>query len=252
MTAALLSLGMQTACGFSGSIPFLATATPPPSATATDTATTTVTATSTPTPTMTLTATPTITWTPTITDTPTITLTPTYAFPEATAKMQAHCRYGPGTAYLHAGDLYPGDKMVVHNRNYDGSWLWVLPEKQAWHCWVSSSVVDVVGNVSILTVYFHPLPHSTLYGPPKNVRAERKGGKVTVTWDEVWMTEDDNRGYLIEATLCQNGYQYDTAVHTDTTSYTFTDETNCKSKSHGKLYTVEKHGYTDPVKIPWP
>jgi len=36
------------------------------------------------------------------------------------------------------------------------------------------------------------------------------------------------------------------------TTYTFTDEAGCAEASSGLLYTVEKHGYTDPVPIPWP
>ena len=45
-------------------------------------------------------------------------------------------------------------------------------------------------------------------------------------------------------------------VHTHTmvinTSATITDEPGCSGPSEGKLYTVEKHGYTEPVDIPWP
>jgi hypothetical protein len=38
----------------------------------------------------------------------------------------------------------------------------------------------------------------------------------------------------------------------DGTSYTFDDEDDCSNDSNGRLYAVEKHGYTDPVTIPWP
>jgi hypothetical protein len=62
----------------------------------------------------------------------------------------------------------------------------------------------------------------------------------------------DFRGYLIEATLCQDGALYETAVYTETTNFTFTDYTNCSGASGGKLYGGEKHGYTQPVTIPWP
>ena len=34
--------------------------------------------------------------------------------------------------------------------------------------------------------------------------------------------------------------------------FTFNDLTSCAGTSSGKLYVVEKHGYTDPVAIPWP
>jgi hypothetical protein len=120
------------------------------------------------------------------------------------------------------------------------------------HCWVSATVVEVTGDISTLDVVRSKLPHSTLYDPPENVRADRDGDRVIVTWDPVWMTEDDYRGYLIEATICQDGGLVSVAVHTDETSYEFTDERSCSGESGGKLYTVEKHGYTDPVVIPWP
>jgi hypothetical protein len=96
------------------------------------------------------------------------------------------------------------------------------------------------------------LPHATLYNPPDNVQANRESDQVIVSWDAVWMTEDDYRGYLIEANICQNGQLIWVAVSIDGTSYEFTDETSCTGESGGKLYTVEKHGYTDPVDIPWP
>jgi hypothetical protein len=87
---------------------------------------------------------------------------------------------------------------------------------------------------------------------PKNVQAVRNGNKVTVTWDPIKVKEEDARGYLLEVTLCANGNLYDDAVHTDGTQYTFIDDTNCSGTSKGKLYGAEKHGYTDPVTIPWP
>ncbi len=166
--------------------------------------------------------------------------------------MQAHCRYGPAVAYLHAGDLYPDDHGLVWNRNHNGSWLWVKWDKQSWPCWVSSYVVEVEGDVFTVVEYYHPLPKSTLYGPPKKVWADRNGNKVNVSWQSVWMTEDDFRGYMIEARVCQNDFLIDIVVRTDTTSYTFQDEQSCSGNSKGKLYSVEKHGYSDPVAIPWP
>jgi hypothetical protein len=66
------------------------------------------------------------------------------------------------------------------------------------------------------------------------------------------MTDDDNRGYLIEANICQNGVLIFVAVQTYDNYYEFVDEAGCGGLSSGKLYTVEKHGYTDPEDIPWP
>ncbi len=198
------------------------------------------------------TATPTVTETPTVSATPTISLTPTPDYPEVKVLMQAFCRYGPGKAYLYSHGLYEGDQAEVHGRNYSGNWLWIQPENLDRHCWMAASVAEVSGDVSSAPVVTSRLPHSTLYRPPQDIETARKGDQVIVAWETVWMTEDDYRGYLIEATICQNGALISVAVHTDQTQYEFTDEKNCSGVSGGKLYTVEKHGYTDPVTIPWP
>jgi hypothetical protein len=195
---------------------------------------------------------PTETPIPSDTATPTITLTPTFDFPDVTVLMQANCRYGPGQAYLYSHGFYTGDHAEVHGRNYSGSWLWVKPENLDRHCWVSASVVEIQGDVFSVAVFQSKLPQSTLYGPPEDVQAVRDGDLVTITWDTVWMTEDDDRGYLIEATVCQDGSLIPIAVHTDDPGYELVDETRCSGPSSGLLYTVEKHGYTIPVQIPWP
>lgn len=254
----LLLLAMCTAllATCSGPLALFATPTPTPTNTPTDTPTSTSTFTptntSTPTNTATFTQTPTITPTPTITDTPTITPTPTFDFPDVTVLMNAHCRFGPAKAYLHAIDLLEGDRGLVWNRNYNGSWLWVKWDEEPWPCWVSASVVEVVGDIFSVVEYYPRLPQSTLYGPVRKVWAERHGDQVTVSWEGIWMTEDDFRGYLIKATLCQNGFLFDVAAHTNGTTYTLKDEQSCSKTSKARLYAVEKHGYTDPVAIPWP
>jgi hypothetical protein len=243
-----------------------ATMTPSPTSTNPSTATLTATvfSTETPSPTSTLTPTqapsptvtftPTVTLTPTITFTPTITLTPTPDYPDVTVKMQANCRYGPGTAYLYRWGLYPGDKADVRGRNWDGGWLWIHPfnlgEKQ--NCWASKIVFnETIDNAGVHVVHV-ALPHTTFAGPPGNVQAIRQGNQVTVSWEGVPLSEDKRRGYLIEAQTCQNGLLLPIIIQTDNTSYTFNDEQHCKEKSSGLLYTAEKHGYSDPVKIPWP
>jgi hypothetical protein len=166
--------------------------------------------------------------------------------------MQAFCNYGPGRAYLYAHGLYPGNKAVVEGRNYSGTWLWIKPENLSWNCWAAASVMEVTGDVMKLHVVTTWLPHSTLYGPPGDVQAVRQGDQVIITWDRVWMTKDDNRGYLVEAKVCQGGALIPIAVHTDDITVTIQDGPGCSERSSGKLFTVEKHGYTDPVDIPWP
>jgi hypothetical protein len=240
-------------------VPLLATPTPTPSSTPIPTATSspspTPTATLTPTPTFTptLTFTPSITPSPTITLTPSITPTPTFDFPDAEVNVPAaHCRYGPNASYLHAGDLYQGDHGLVWNRNFNASWLWVRFDKLHYACWVSASVLDLQGDPFTVVVYHSPLPKSVLYGPPEWVEAEREGDEVVVTWEDVWMTTDDDRGYMIEARVCLEAGLVDLVVATDRTKHTFTDLESCEGESFGRLYAVEKHGYTDPIEIDWP
>ena len=77
------------------------------------------------TPTATQTLTPTVTLTPSITPSPTISPTPTFSFPTVRVNKQAHCRYGPSVAYLHAADLYAGDTGTVRGRYIYSGWLYV-------------------------------------------------------------------------------------------------------------------------------
>ncbi len=223
-----------------------------PTHTPTETSTPTVTQTLTPTPN------PTSTFTPTITSTSTITPTPTFEYPSVEVNVQAaHCRYGPAKAYLHAADLYEGDRGLVQGRFQYSDWLYIKWEKLDYRCWVSPYVVDITGDVS--TINYHRIGleriPSTLYAPPSNVQATRDGDVVTITWNRVNMTEDDDRGYFIEAFVCQDGFYLWWPVSFEdqyTTSHSIKDESGCAFESKGKIFTVEKHGYTDPVSIPWP
>lgn len=205
------------------------------------------------------TLTPSITPTPAPTNTPAPTTTPTpeFTFPAVTVNKQAHCRYGPSSAFLHAADLYAGDVGTVRNRAMYSQWLYIKFDKLNYFCWVSPSVVDVVGDISTLERYEPNLQSigSNQYGPPQNVQASRSGDEVTITWNQMEMTSDKDRGYLIEAFVCQGGaYIWWTFSYPDqfTTEYTVKDEDGCASPSWGRIYTVEKHGFSNPAEIPWP
>jgi hypothetical protein len=225
-------------------------ATNPPTPTGTPTSTST----STPTASITFTATSTSTQTltPTEVSTATQTDTPAPSVPIAHILMQANCRYGPGTAYLYSHGLYAGDRAPVDGKNPSGTWLWIKPENLERHCWVSSSVLEIDGNISVVPQVQPRLPRTTFAGPPSNIQAVRNGDRVNVSWDPVLLSEDKRRGYLLEVTLCQNGTRLSFAVQTDNSSIEFQDEQTCSAASGGKLYTAEKHGYSDPVTIPWP
>jgi hypothetical protein len=239
------------------------TPTSPPTATPTETftqpPTATPTASDTPAPTATPTVTPTDTpfYTPTITPTPsrtpTITPTPTYDPPDAHVLEQANCRYGPGAAYLYKYGLYPDNRVEIYGRNDDGSWAYVRPWYYPDRCWVTVSVLDVFqGDILDAPVYYSKLPYSELYLPPEVVSATRQGDEVTISWSPVWMTEDDYRGYLIETWLCQDGELVFTPLRSDETTITVHDEPGCMEPSGGRVYTAEKHGYTQWRKVPWP
>jgi hypothetical protein len=259
----LLVFSLATlACSFTLSAPQQATATlaantPAPAvATQTAVASDTVTPAATPSETQPPSQTPTASQTPTLTATPGPSATATFNFPSVTVNMQAHCRYGPNVAYLHAADLYAGDVGTVRGRFRLSKWLFVKFDKLNYFCWVAPSVVDVVGDITTIkfTEVYLPGP-SVLYKAPHNVVAVRNGNKVTITWDMVPMTTDDDRGYFLDIFVCQGkGYLWYpvTLANRDVTSFTIKDEAGCPVPSGGKLYAVEKHGYTKPVEINWP
>jgi hypothetical protein len=174
-----------------------------------------------------------------------------------TVNKQAHCRYGPSVAFLHAADLYPGDTGLVNGRFEYSGWLYIKFDKLKYYCWVAPSVVDVVGDITTLH-YTEPDLQSvgySNYSPPGNIQAVRDGNQVTITWNQVEMTADHDRGYLIIAFVCQDGnYLWWTYSTSDqyTTNYTVRDEADCPMPSEGVLYTVEKHGFSKPAQIPWP
>jgi hypothetical protein len=166
----------------------------------------------------------------------------------------AYCRYGPGLAYLAAIPLYKDNHVLIQGRNFDNSWLWVLPDGFDRRCWTHRINLNITGD--IMTLYVAPvqLPWSTWVYPPTGVGAMRNGNQVTISWDSTdnYITLDHRRGFLLEVNLCQNGVYFWSAVTTMNTSITFTDDQNCAYPSGGLLYIAEKHGYSHPVTIPWP
>ena len=251
---ALLAALALSACGPTAPATPTATLTPPATFTATPSLTPTPSVTPTPSPT------PTETLTPSVTPTETATPTATFALPRVTVSMQAHCRYGPGRAFLHAADLYAGDQGAVWYRNPAGTWLKVRFDKLAYECWVATSVLEVQGDITNIFVEtledWKPSVISVLYASPAWASAVRNGDQVTVTWAMVDMTEDDDRGYMVWVYRCENGAFFPdlVALSSDTqTSVTFTDQPGCFGTSSGVVYAVEKHGYVLPPRnIAWP
>jgi hypothetical protein len=100
-----------------------------------------------------------------------------------------------------------------------------------------------------------PLPQSPYYRAPKGVSAIRQGDEVTVSWIGIQLRAGDETAeapYLIEAWLCQDGELIFTPVGVYSHAFTLVDEPGCEEPSYGRLFIVEKHGYTLPTDIPWP
>jgi hypothetical protein len=173
-------------------------------------------------------------------------------------KALAACLFGPSKAYLWARDLKQGDTGVVWGRApYGSNWLYVRMDRwPQYPCWVSPYVVDVVGDISKMRIETIRLPiTNALYAAPTNIVGRRDGDQVTISWDPVWMTQDDDNGYFLDVWVCQNGNYVWMPTKRDNqfmTTATFTDQPGCSTPSGGQIYTVEKHGYTSPAQIPWP
>ncbi len=209
--------------------------------------------------------TPTLTRTPTITRTPS--RTPTPEAPVVTILVHASCLYGPGSAYLWLYGLNATSWMEVigrtpFNPNTDPKDIWLLV--QAVHatapnpCWVKSELVrfndggDATTHPEIPIVTYTNLPWSKLYRQPQGVGAIREGIKVTIYWAAVWMTEDDYRGYLVEAWVCHNGQLEFTPLqwfpplkdNVGGMGIYVIDEPGCLEPSSARVAAAEKHGYT--------
>jgi hypothetical protein len=207
--------------------------------------------------------------TPAITITPSLTptITPTADPPVVTILAHVACNFGPGDAYLYDYGLLETSWMEVIGRNQDGTWLFV-EGVHGWNpCWVKTESVrfNDGGDVTNHDIrIFSPdaiLPFATnLYRPPTGVQAFRYGNEVKIFWNAVWMTEDDYRGYLIEAWLCQGGQQVFKPINkqpplnenVNTLVLSVIDEPGCLVPSSARIYTAEKHGYTGYIVIPWP
>jgi len=268
-TIALLSVGL-IALGFASGVFWQRNLAPTPAAAITSTPTRTLTpsatatASATPTPTAspstTRTPSPTATFTPaftpTQTETPTITLTPSKTpTPTSTPEVrgvvlqQSNCRYGPGSAYLYEWGLYPTNRVTVLGRNQEGTWVYVDPWTYTDKCWVKADLLEMTADVSTLPQIRTLLPYTQFYWPPPNVRSSRIGNEILVNWDMVPMSLDDNRGYLIEAWLCQDGQLRFIPTQYWNPPAILIDEPGCMEPSSARIYTAEKHGYTEWIAI---
>ena len=231
------------------------TPSPVPSSTTTAPPTHTFTPTNTQAPTETPTRTPTETPNPAPTDTPTLTPIPTYAILRVEVLERSNCRYGPGAPYLYKYGLVVGSNLEVIGRNDLGTWILVRAIGGNNPCWVKASLMEVKGDVMAVEPTYIPLPQSPYYGPPTGVSAVRNGDEVTVFWNGITLRAGDETAsapYLVEAWVCMDAQLVFTPLGAYEPAVKIIDEPGCSEPSHGRVYIVEKHGYTNWVKIPWP
>lgn len=203
--------------------------------------------------------TPAQTFTPGISSSPTGTSTatpiPTYVILHGEVLALSNCRYGPGAPYLYKYALIEGSNLEVIGRNDLGTWVLVRAIGGKNPCWVKASLMKIKGDVINVAPTYIPLPQSPYYGPVKGVSAVRKGDEVIISWNPVHLRAGDNSEqfpYLIEAWVCTQGRLVFTPVGSYSPTINIHDESGCSQPSHGRLFAVEKHGYTKWIEIPWP
>jgi hypothetical protein len=187
--------------------------------------------------------------------TPTFTPIPTYLILRAEVLVRANCRYGPGAPYLYKYGLVPGSNLEVIGRTDSGTWLLVQAIGGNNPCWVKATLMDVRGDVMQVAPTYIPLPQSPYYGPLTGVYAIRSGSAVTVFWNPVGLRAGDETAeapYLVEAWVCRAGELVFTPLGSYTPFLTIDDQPGCSLPSHGRVFLVEKHGYSRWVEIPWP
>ena len=216
-------------------------------------------------PTATETPLPTFTDTPLSTDTPTETctptITPTYAILRGKViPERANCRYGPGAAYLYKYGLVGGSNLEIIGRDQLGTWVLIQAIGGDNACWVKAELMEINDDV----ISLEPLdPHivqawSPYYAPLTNVSASRdetNPSKVTMFWSPLVLRAGDDAEqvpYVVEAWVCQDGEIVFTPIGAYQTVAEVIDEPGCEEPSHGRVLAAEKHGYTQPVEIPWP
>ncbi len=205
---------------------------------------------------------PTVTETaaPTPTETPAISPTPAILRGQINVEKAA-CRYGPGPDYLYLYGLRQGANQDIIGRTDTGTWLLTRSRGDNKACWVNAQLLTITGDVmSVEMVYpdkFKLLRSSQVYRFPYDVAAVRSGDTVNIEWksDERRPGDEESASsvlYMVETWVCKNGKLVFTPIGTYTPQASVTDEAGCAEPSHGRVYFVEKHGYTGPSEIPWP
>jgi hypothetical protein len=216
-------------------------------------------ATFTPEPTDTPTLTPTDTPTLTPTETPTFTPEPVYTILRGVVNQpHVNCYYGPSKAYLYKYGLLKGNRLDIIGYMADTGYIEVQAIGGDNPCWMNLDFMDVEGDITAVPPV-NPLairlPWSPYYKELEYAKAERAGDEVTVSWTPLILKAGDDseqESYLLETWICRDGRLVFNPVGAYGTSAKVVDEPGCPQPSSGRIYGVEKHGYTRYLMFDWP
>jgi hypothetical protein len=225
----------------------------------TATASATISPSLTPSPTLTPTQTYTQTSSPTASLTPTITIQPTYAVLRGIVNSElVMCFYGPSRAYLFKYALIGTSRLEIIGYLPDTGYIQVRAIGGTNPCWMNLEWMDVQGDINSVQP-IDPLeinlPWSPYYAGPTWVTATRSGNEVTITWSPLVLRAGDDPGqelYMAETWVCRAGKLTFVPIGAYQPMVTVLDEPGCSQTSFGRVYSVEKHGYTKYLPIPWP
>ena len=185
--------------------------------------------------------------------------TPTYVVLRGTVNQKhVSCFYGPSKTYLYKYGLLMGNRLDIIGYIADTGYIEVQAIGGSNPCWMNLEWMDVQGDINLvqpIDPLAIKLPQSPYYGALTWVKAIRSGNDVTITWEELGMSPGDDseqEPYLVEAWVCRDGKLTFVPIGAYYTESTIVDEPGCSEPSFGRVYGVEKHGYTKPREIPWP
>ncbi len=201
----------------------------------------------------------------TVTPSPTWQFTPTPSatpgLPRAVILEYTDCLYGPADFYLYKTSYPAGSEVEVTGRSQDAQWI-SIQEVHGWNpCWIPAGRARLENaRVTDLPFVYTSLPLVRYDYRAPSAKAVRNGEVVTVSWDAVWMSKYELRGYLIEAWVCRNGELIFLPIgisptyeeNTGRLSVEITDEAGCNAESSARIATASKRGYTPFQKIFWP
>lgn len=215
------------------------------------TLTTTVSPSSTPKPTTSITNLP--------VNTPTITVEPTYTVLRGIVNQEhVNCYYGPSKAYLYKYGLLKGNRLDIIGIMIDTCYIEVQAIGGDNPCWMNLEFMDVQGDIQTvkpvdpLTIN---LPWSPYYPGLNSAIAKRSGKEVTMIWEPLKLRKGDDseqEPYLLETWVCREGKLTFVPIGAYENHATVVDEPGCSEPSSGRVYGVEKHGYTKYLKFQWP